>query len=323
MVSPISPPAGSNRSDPRTEARAAALAAAEARLRPPPSYDAIAVDPESSTSTSSPGASQSSNPLFGGGRTSALPVDNYKPTEKEDRELRVKFGRLLDRGIVRDNGYKQSLEAVETLIKIATNIQNSDDPKYRTLKASNTLLKNKVLAVKGGQDYLIALGFRTQAIDFTHHFVFQKTLKKMHELEIGVTTLKDHVEALQKRVENSSKSAIAHAQEEAARKANALREIEADRDLVKTRVERERIVREAREKAEREKVEREAQVEAENVVQAVEDDRIDMLEAVTRDEDNGDNGEEEEEEDEDDELPSYREDRDSRRWGGPGRRLGA
>ncbi|KAK8847349.1 hypothetical protein IAR55_005206 [Kwoniella newhampshirensis] len=317
--------------DPRAEARAAALSAAEARLRPPPSYDTV-VSSSVSTSTApiscSSGTTASpnpnSNPLFAGGRTipSQAAVDNWRSSDKEDRELRLKFGRLLDRGIVRDNGYKQSLEAVETLIKIASNIQNSDDPKYRTLKASNSLLKNKVLSVKGGQDYLIALGFRTQAIDFTQHFVFHKTLKRMHELEIGVATLKDHVDNLQKRVDNSSKSVIAHAQEEAARKANALREIEADRDLVKARVERERIVREAREKAESEKAAREAQAEAEGVVEAVEDDRIDMLEAVTRD-DGDSHAEAEGEDEEDEELPSYREDRDSRRWGGPGRRLGA
>lgn len=35
------------------------------------------------------------------------------PSEKDDAESRKTFARLLDRGIVRDNGYKQSYEAVE------------------------------------------------------------------------------------------------------------------------------------------------------------------------------------------------------------------
>lgn len=33
--------------------------------------------------------------------------------DKEERELKLKFGKLLDCGIVRDNGYKESVEVVE------------------------------------------------------------------------------------------------------------------------------------------------------------------------------------------------------------------
>ena len=73
----------------KENARKAALAAAEARLKGPPA--------EASTSTSS----------------APTPPKWEKPTEKQDQETRRNFARLLDRGIVRDNGYKQSAEAVE------------------------------------------------------------------------------------------------------------------------------------------------------------------------------------------------------------------
>lgn len=42
-------------------------------------------------------------------------------------------------------------------MKIANNILSSDDPKYRTIKATNGMLQKKVLSVKGGHDYIIAV----------------------------------------------------------------------------------------------------------------------------------------------------------------------
>lgn len=92
--------------------RAAALAAAEARLRP-------AIDPASpidaSAGASVPEGSGISTPtrsgLFSGAASSS--VKKWEPTEKEDRETRLMFSRLLDRGIVRDNGYKDAATCVE------------------------------------------------------------------------------------------------------------------------------------------------------------------------------------------------------------------
>jgi hypothetical protein len=57
---------------------------------------------------------------------------------------------------------------------------------------------------------------------------------------------------LRARVAGQNASTVNHKAEEAQRVARALREIDEDRDLVKARIERERIVREAREKAQRE-----------------------------------------------------------------------
>ncbi|WWD07802.1 hypothetical protein V865_005906 [Kwoniella europaea PYCC6329] len=344
-------------SDP-ADRRAAALAAIEARLRPPPSYEEI--QPESSTSSSSsslpiapsavsppppstttPAAPPMSPPLRQNPAAQAAQAraadaaaaesasrqnteTHWVPTEKEDRDTRIKFSRLLDRGIVRDNNYKDSADAVETLLKVATNIINSNDAKYRTIKASNSTIKNKVLGVKGGHDYLIALGFRTQTVQFTLNYVFSATIKKMHELKIGAEVLSDHLKALQERVELSRQSKVYGASVEAARKKAALADIEADREAVRARAARERIVREAREAREREERERQAQSEAEMMVDRDDEERREMRDAVVRPSSVG--GENEEDEDEGDEgdgeLPSYAEDRESRGWGGPGRRLG-
>ncbi|WVQ97990.1 hypothetical protein IAU59_005110 [Kwoniella sp. CBS 9459] len=383
----------SSSSDPRA-LRAAALAAAEARLRPPPSYDDLVRDqagaegagdvsmrdadgdgegeglgstppitspsasanaplstgaaspsPSPQLSSTAPSRPVSTNPAAqaraaaaaarlkalnnaagAGAGASASGANEWRPSEKEDRELRIKFGRLLDRGIVRDNGYRQSADAVETLLKIATNIIESNDPKFRTLKATNSMLKNKVLAAKGGHDYLIALGFRTQTVDFAQQYVFSATLKKMHELKLGAENLKDHLESLQKRVSLANQSVVNGASAEAARRAAALAEIEADRDLVKARVERERIVREARERKAGEEAEAAAAREAESVADQHDEDQRELRDTVVRpnqSQGTAGDGDEDEDAEDDAELPSYAEDRESRGWGGPGRRLGA
>ncbi|WRT64853.1 uncharacterized protein IL334_001789 [Kwoniella shivajii] len=339
----------------QAERRAMMAAAVEARFRPPPSYDEIASSssPDPSTYTTpaqpihspsvsapvTPAQSRTINPAAQAAQarfnaqsnsTSNTPaVEQWKATEKGDRDCRKEFAKKLDRGIIRDNGYTNTLEAVETLIKISDNIINSQDPKFRKLKSSNSMLKNKVLDVKGGQDYLFALGFRRQSSDFIEYWVFSSTIKKMHELKIGAEVLKDHLKSLQERVELSKQSKIYGASVEASRRAAALAEFEADRDSVRARAERERIVREAKEAKERQAREDELAKEAELVADRDDEERRELRDTVvrptanTRQRSDGDDDEEEEEEEEEGaELPSYAEDRESRGWGGAGRRLG-
>ncbi|ORX38855.1 hypothetical protein BD324DRAFT_577259 [Kockovaella imperatae] len=232
--------------------REAALAAAEARLKGPSTSQATN---DASSSGSGPGLMtqpSTSRPSW------------TKPSEKQDLETRRNFARLLDRGIVRDNGYKQSAEAVETLIKICMNIlENPDEVKYRDIRATNSLLQNKVLEVKGGHEYLIALGFRIVTREFVKHYVLQTSLARMHELEIGAEVLKTHLANLQARAASEAASKVNHQSAESARKARALAEYEEDRDAVKNRAERERLNRLYREQAAREKAEQEAEREEE------------------------------------------------------------
>lgn len=279
----------SAQSQPRAGVREAALAAAQARLNPPPSYDASSAYASNSAIAggAAPQATMNNgNTVSGQIPLSSPPGSRASPrpsfTDKEERELKLKFGKLLDRGIVRDNGYKESAEAVETLLKIANNILSSDDPKYRTIKATNGMLQKKVLSVKGGHDYIIALGFRTKTVDFVKIYVFEKTLRSTHELKIGAEVLQDHLTCLKERVNLSSQSLLNYNREEAARRAQALREIEADRESVKIRAERERQVREAKEQAEKQRRERGEAEEAEEIVNRDDERRREMANAVVR-----------------------------------------
>jgi hypothetical protein len=116
MSNPSTPPANTARpADPRAAARAAALA----RFAPPPAPDAGA-EPGPG-----PAAAGAAAPA-GGYRATGTAIEtkprpeqlfarenSWQPSEKEERDTRIKFSRLLDRGLVRDNGYKQVAEGVE------------------------------------------------------------------------------------------------------------------------------------------------------------------------------------------------------------------
>ena len=82
--------------DPRA-AREAALAAAEARLRGDPS----AVEREEKAQADKLAARRKKDEEW------------TPPGDKVDQETRRTFARLLDRGIIRDNGYRQALTCAE------------------------------------------------------------------------------------------------------------------------------------------------------------------------------------------------------------------
>jgi len=116
---------------------------------------------------------------------------------------------------------------------------------------------------------------------------------------------------LRSRVSSTTASTTNHQSDEAARRARALAEYEADRDIVKERVKREKIVREVREQKAKEAAEAAALAEANG-------------ETESHAQSNHDEEEEEEEEsseDEEDEDGSKRYARQMRR-AGKGQRLG-
>ncbi|RXK37522.1 hypothetical protein M231_05243 [Tremella mesenterica] len=198
------------------------------------------------------------------------------PSEKEDRDTKIKLVRLLDRGIVRDNTYERCAQCVETLVKIATNIlQNENEPKYRTIRATNSMLKNSVLACAGGHEFLIALGFRVQKENFEAHYVIQPTRRRMHELRIGTEALTEHLAVVQDRLNQQLASKQAAKNEADICKARALAEIDNDREEARARQVRERQLRELRTAAH-------AKVEADEAMREEEARAAEAREAVRR-----------------------------------------
>ena len=60
-----------------------------------------------------------------------------------------------------------ALAAIETATKLVNNIlQNPSEPKYRRVRSNNPSISKKLLHCPGGQDLMLALGFRTKVIEF-------------------------------------------------------------------------------------------------------------------------------------------------------------
>jgi hypothetical protein len=114
------------------------------------------------------------------------------PSEKQDRDYRIKLARVIEKEVIGGNSYTVSAACIEvrqrfnrishraesaqftfvpaftqTLLQIATNIlSNPSEPKYRLIKATSHVLKNKVLSAKGGQEALVlvsmSVGLQTE-----------------------------------------------------------------------------------------------------------------------------------------------------------------
>ncbi|KAL1406247.1 hypothetical protein Q8F55_007941 [Vanrija albida] len=273
------------------DARARRLAAIEARLAPPA--------PEPASSSASPGAA---TPLFGSRPPAHLPPAWTHPAPREENERRRELSRILNRGIIRDSSYAQAVGCVETLIKIAENIQTHSDDKYRRLKTDNPALKNKVFAAPGGREFLaLHMGFRSETHDFVQTFVLDRSERRLYELSLATEALRAALPELQSRLSTQNIGKVNAKAEEARRAEAAKRLFEADREVVRERVERERFAREAREKAAAEAAARKAEHDATGGLiepePAVRDEAADK-DGIEQDEDKTD----EEETDDDDEV---------------------
>ncbi|TXT08642.1 hypothetical protein VHUM_02770 [Vanrija humicola] len=219
------------------DTRARRLAAIEARLAP--------AQPEAAAGTPSLGTT---TPLFGA--PAHLPKGWTRPSARDENERRRELARILNRTIIRDSSYAQAAACVETLIKIAENIQTHPEEKYRRLKTDNPALKNKVFAAPGGRDFLaLHMGFRSETHDFVQTFVLDRSERRLYELGLATEVLREVLPDLQARLSTQNVGKTNAKADEAARVAAAKRQIEADREDVKARAERERVNRAAREKA--------------------------------------------------------------------------
>ncbi|WOO83758.1 uncharacterized protein LOC62_05G007281 [Vanrija pseudolonga] len=225
------------------DARARRLAAIEARLAP------AAPEPAPASTSASGPSSGATTPLFGA-RPAHLPKPWTRPSARDENERRRELARILNRTIIRDSSYSVAVACVETLIKIAENIQAHPDDKYRRLKTDNPALKNKVFAAPGGRDFLaLHMGFHSETHDFVQTFALDRSERRLYELSLATDTLRAALPELQSRLSTQNIGKSNAKADEAARVAAAKRQIEADREEVKERADRERVARAAREKA--------------------------------------------------------------------------
>jgi len=81
-------------------------------------------------------------------------------------EARKKTVRALDSKIC-EQDEATALAAIETALKLVSNIvAQPSEPKFRRFRANNPSISKKLLRCPGGQDLLVALGFRIKVIEF-------------------------------------------------------------------------------------------------------------------------------------------------------------
>lgn len=69
-------------------------------------------------------------------------------------------------------------DRIQTLIKIAGNIlENPDQAKFRELRAMNGTIKNRILDIQGGHEYLIAVCLSLLMSIFLHLYTYTPRLR--------------------------------------------------------------------------------------------------------------------------------------------------
>ncbi|KAJ7771404.1 hypothetical protein DFH07DRAFT_228844 [Mycena maculata] len=109
-----------------------------------------------------------------------------------EHDLRQKFRRLIDPGILRPNPEAQALASLKTLLTISENLlREPDNPKFQQFKPTNSLIKRNLIDPKGTVEYCRELGFYPEVKDFQPYYTFNA--KKMVNLRIGADMLREAV----------------------------------------------------------------------------------------------------------------------------------
>ncbi|KAF8195857.1 hypothetical protein K438DRAFT_2017104 [Mycena galopus ATCC 62051] len=123
---------------------------------------------------------------------------NQRPSASElqftgaEHELRQKFRRLIDPGILRPNADAQALASLKTLLTISENLLNDfENPRFRQFKPTNTLIKRNIIDPKGTVEYARELGFYPEVKDFQPYYIFNP--RKKLELRIGAEILRNQL----------------------------------------------------------------------------------------------------------------------------------
>ena len=98
-----------------------------------------------------------------------------------------------------------ALQAIEVLDKLAANIlANPSEPKYLRIRANNPSISRKVLHFPGGNDVLLAMGFRTTVADFEEYWVCDASSTQLRILNETQQLLRHYRQLLQTKVEHAA-----------------------------------------------------------------------------------------------------------------------
>lgn len=103
-----------------------------------------------------------------------------------------------------------ALAAIETALKLTSNIiDQPSEGKFRKFRGNNPAISKKLLKCPGGQDLLVALGFRTKVMEFEEFWVAEDADNEavlMRTLADGAQALERYRELTVVKVERNAKA---------------------------------------------------------------------------------------------------------------------
>ncbi|KLO15695.1 hypothetical protein SCHPADRAFT_995694 [Schizopora paradoxa] len=181
-------------------------------------------------------------------RSALLQAENAKKSAKQlaaEHEVKQAFRRLIDPGIMRPNSRETALEALKTLHLLSENVlREPRNPKYASFKPTNSMIKRKLVDVKGAIEYAVALGFHSVTQNFQPTYAFNP--RHLGDMRVGNEILKERLDL----EEEKNRRAMEHKETEKERKEAVARSVQlAYADDRKTKAEldeREVLLRQAR-----------------------------------------------------------------------------
>jgi len=122
-----------------------------------------------------------------------------------EHELRQKFRRLIDPGILRPNASQQAVTSLKLLLKISENIlSDPDNTKFHQFKPTNSVIKRDLIDPKGTVEYARELGFYPEVRDFQPYYSFNP--RRIHQLRIGADMLREALTLVSEREERAAQA---------------------------------------------------------------------------------------------------------------------
>lgn len=153
------------------------------------------------------------------------------------QDARKKVLRALDSKITQQDD-PTALAAIETASKLVNNIvSNPMEPKYRKIRSNNPTFSKKVLRCPGGQDLLLALGFRTKVMEFEEMWIVEEGPVLHRTLAEGAVVLERYLELTREKIERAArqrKEKLANMNEDRLRTLQAIEDDKAERKLRET-----------------------------------------------------------------------------------------
>ncbi|KAI0771635.1 hypothetical protein BD413DRAFT_59030 [Trametes elegans] len=162
----------------------------------------------------------------------------YTPYDDE-HEVRLRFRRLIDYGILEGNKPELALESLQTVLRLAERIlEHPSEERFRRINTRNERSRRLIMQPKGVLQLMVNLGFREKTIDFETCYVFSQ--KNTNELRVGASMIKEVLARERGKFESEEEKQERQLAERRAHEEQIMLHFLDDRKSVAARAQRER-----------------------------------------------------------------------------------